>query len=215
MIKKKRTTQLAVCLIILMAITLFSCGRSEINPRYTENDSAVTDTKTDDTSETTQDGTDDGLMQDDTSTFTEDSLMDEESVIDDSTTDDTTGMDEELSLLEQEARDKFENDDIHFEYDSTRIDEIAQLILSEKAEWMANHPFLNITIEGHCDIRGTTEYNLSLGEKRASAAKQYLIDLGISDTRISTISYGEEKPVDLGESEAAWARNRRAHFVIR
>ena len=71
-----------------------------------------------------------------------------------------------------------------------------------------------VTIEGHCDERGTAEYNLALGERRAKAAQEYLVFLGVGAQRLSTISYGEEKPVDPGNNEAAWAKNRRAHFVV-
>ncbi len=208
---KNQPNKLQVLLIIFSISFIMSCSQNGVNPRYTQNDSASTETQDD----TTKDGTD-GLVQDDTSEFTEGNITDDSVSMDEGgLQDDTTGMEDELKLIEKEAREKFENEDIHFDYDSTRVDEIAQSLLNEKAEWMANHPFLNITIEGHCDVRGTTEYNLSLGEKRAAAAKQYLIDLGISDTRISTISFGEEKPVDMGENEAAWARNRRAHFIIK
>jgi peptidoglycan-associated lipoprotein len=73
---------------------------------------------------------------------------------------------------------------------------------------------VNITIEGHCDERGTKAYNLALGEKRANAAKEYLVALGVSGSRIATVSYGKERPFDPGHDEAAWAKNRRAHFVV-
>ena len=79
---------------------------------------------------------------------------------------------------------------------------------------MKSNPSVMVKIEGHCDERGTIEYNLSLGEKRAKAAKDFLIDLGIDAGRISTISYGKERPVDPGHNEAAWAKNRRAAFTV-
>ena len=109
-------------------------------------------------------------------------------------------------------RERFINEDIFFEFDSSTLSPKAQAILKAKAEWMARNPHLNIVIEGHCDNRGTTEYNLALGERRAESVKRYLEDLGISESRIRTISYGEERPLAKGDTEEAWAKNRRAHF---
>jgi peptidoglycan-associated lipoprotein len=86
--------------------------------------------------------------------------------------------------------------------------------LKQNAALLAKYPRVKIQIEGHCDERGTSQYNLALGERRATSTKQYLITLGISADRISTISYGEEKPLDPGHNEEAWAKNRRAHSVI-
>ena len=127
----------------------------------------------------------------------------------------------EEGLSEQEARERmetersrFENEDIYFEFDSIRLSPEAQEILTQKAAWLRKNPQARITIEGHCDDRGTNEYNLALGEGRANSAREYLVDLGIKESRITTISYGEERPIDTGQNEEAWARNRRAQFVI-
>jgi len=120
----------------------------------------------------------------------------------------------EEARLTQEARDMFLNEDIHFEFDSSTLTSEAQLILKKKAEWLQNNPGSMSTIEGHCDERGTGEYNLALGDRRATSAKNFLVDLGISASRLTTISYGEERPVDLGKTEEAWAKNRRCHFTI-
>jgi len=87
--------------------------------------------------------------------------------------------------------------------------------LNKKAQWLKNFPAAKATIEGHCDERGSAEYNLALGQKRADAALQYLLSLGINANRISSVSFGKEKPLDSGATEAAWAKNRRAHFVLR
>ena len=84
----------------------------------------------------------------------------------------------------------------------------------QKAEWMRENPNATVTIEGHCDERGTNEYNLALGDRRAESAKAFLTDLGIDSSRLTTISYGEERPVDPRSDEEAWAKNRRAHFVV-
>ncbi|MBN2541768.1 peptidoglycan-associated lipoprotein Pal [bacterium] len=103
---------------------------------------------------------------------------------------------------------------IHFDYDKYNLKSEATSILNKNAEMLMNYPDARIKIEGHCDERGTNQYNLSLGQKRADAAKSFLINYGISADRISTISYGEERPVCNGHDESCWWRNRRAEFVI-
>jgi len=112
------------------------------------------------------------------------------------------------------AKKRFVNQDIHFKYDSSELTSMAKILLKEKAAWLKENYAAGVSIEGHCDERGTTEYNLALGERRASAVKMYLIDLGISGSRLNTISYGEEQPIDTGSSESAYQENRRAHFSI-
>jgi len=112
------------------------------------------------------------------------------------------------------AREAFVNENIPFEFDSSAIVPQAQQILNAKAAYMRANPDLAVTIEGHCDERGTDAYNMALGERRAESAKTFLMNLGISAGRIDTISYGEEKPLDPAQNEAAWAKNRRAQFVI-
>ena len=92
---------------------------------------------------------------------------------------------------------------------------IAKKILEENAKWLKAHPEVKVIIEGHCDERGSEEYNLALGEKRAKSARDYLISLGISPERLSIISYGESMPLDPRHCEEAWAKNRRAHFAIK
>ncbi len=116
--------------------------------------------------------------------------------------------------LKKEAMDAFVNEDIYFDFDSSNLTAEAQNILKKKAQWLLNNPDQSATIGGHCDERGTTEYNLALGERRAASAKAFLVDLGVPASRLTTISYGEERPVDPGHNEAAWAKNRRCNFVI-
>lgn len=111
-------------------------------------------------------------------------------------------------------RETFENEDIHFEFDSIRLTPRSQEILAKKADWLKDNPGTSVTIEGHCDERGTNEYNLALGDGRALSAKKYLLDLGIEPSRLKTVSFGEERPIDPSTTEEAWAKNRRAHFVI-
>jgi peptidoglycan-associated lipoprotein len=112
------------------------------------------------------------------------------------------------------AKSRFLNEDIRFDFDSSNLLSEAQENLRWKAEWLRENADVHVTIEGHCDERGTNEYNLALGDRRANSAKSYLVDLGISGSRLATISYGEERPLDPGHDEDAWAKNRRAHFVI-
>lgn len=102
---------------------------------------------------------------------------------------------------------------IHFDYDKYNLMGKAISTLSENAEILMEHPDLEIAIQGHCDERGTDEYNLALGEKRAQSARDFLVNFGIAKSRISVISYGEEKPIDPGHDDEAWAKNRRAEFV--
>jgi peptidoglycan-associated lipoprotein len=104
--------------------------------------------------------------------------------------------------------------DVYFDYDKYDIRPGDMAILKENATLLKKYPTVKIQIEGHCDERGTNEYNLALGERRANSTKNYLISLGIPSDRISTISYGEEKPLDPSHREEAWAKNRRAHTII-
>ncbi len=105
------------------------------------------------------------------------------------------------------------SDRIYFDTDNSDVDSEDQAVLRSQAQWLARYPGKQVTIEGHCDERGTREYNIALGERRANAAKNYLATLGVDVGRISVISYGKERPVALGSDEAAWAQNRRAVTV--
>jgi peptidoglycan-associated lipoprotein len=117
------------------------------------------------------------------------------------------------SISQQEFQ-AFQNQDINFDFDKYDLRTDARTTLDRKASFLNQNSSVRVQIEGHCDERGTSEYNLALGERRANAAKQYLTTAGISAGRLSTISYGEERPLDPGHTEAAWAKNRRDHFVI-
>jgi len=114
----------------------------------------------------------------------------------------------------QDDKTRFENEDIYFDFDSIQLTPQAQEILTKKGIWLRDNPAATVTIEGHCDNRGTNEYNLALGEGRAQSAKTFLMDLGIDVSKLRTISYGEERPLYPQQTESAWAKNRRAHFVI-
>lgn len=103
---------------------------------------------------------------------------------------------------------------VFFDLDSSDVNAASQQVLQENAEVLRRNGRWQITIEGHCDERGTAEYNLALGERRALSARTYLLSLGIPAERVRTVSYGKEFPFDQGHDESAWSKNRRAHFVI-
>ncbi len=112
------------------------------------------------------------------------------------------------------AQNRFLNENVYFEFDSAALDYTAQELLKQKSVWLTDNPDVNVVIEGHTDERGTNAYNLALGERRAESVKAYLTDLGIDAARMTTISYGEEKPVAMEQTEEAWAKNRRVEFVL-
>jgi peptidoglycan-associated lipoprotein len=103
---------------------------------------------------------------------------------------------------------------VHYAYDSSGLDKGAKATLTNNAQILKDHASLRIQIEGHCDERGGIQYNIALGDRRASAAKAFIVNQGVNGDRISTISYGKEKPIDPGHDESAWAKNRRANFRI-
>ena len=117
-----------------------------------------------------------------------------------------------LSSAELESRGLLA--DIHFEYDSADLRDADRQVLSQNAEFLKSHDYVKVTVEGHCDERGTVEYNLALGERRAKNAYEYLVSLGVAADRLKTVSYGKEIPHCQESNEACWARNRRAHFAI-
>jgi peptidoglycan-associated lipoprotein len=104
--------------------------------------------------------------------------------------------------------------DIQFDYDEATLTDAARATLEKHALWLQNHREAKVMVEGHCDERGTVEYNLALGNQRAQVTHDYLISLGVAAERMRTTSYGKERPLDPGHDEAAWARNRRAHFAV-
>ncbi len=118
----------------------------------------------------------------------------------------------EMERLKKEIQAKLK--DIHFNFDKYDLEADAKPILNDLANVFMKHPKLKVIIEGNCDERGTKEYNLALGDKRANAAKQYLISAGIPSARIDTISYGKEKPLCTQSTEECWTKNRRDHFVL-
>jgi len=130
---------------------------------------------------------------------------------------------ERLAKLREQERElklrgeiqEFELKPIYFDFDKSVLRPEAQAILRKKAEWLMANTKFSIVIEGNCDERGTNEYNLALGERRAITAKNFLVSMGVSMDRVSTISYGEEKPADPGHNDKAWAKNRRDEFTVK
>jgi peptidoglycan-associated lipoprotein len=112
------------------------------------------------------------------------------------------------------AKEASEFVDIYFDFDRSDLRPEARETLNLHAAWLKEHPDYLVRIEGNCDERGTVEYNMALGEKRAASAMTYLANLGVANCRITTISYGKERPLDAGHNEEAWAKNRRDHFVV-
>lgn len=133
-----------------------------------------------------------------------------------------TGDARELALKQDAAAaaaaqkaEKIVFEDIRFAFDKSVIEPPAREILKKVAAWMLKNKNYKLVIEGHCDERGTVEYNLALGQRRADEAMKYLVDLGVAKSAITTISYGKERPLDPGHNEEAWAKNRRAHFAAK
>jgi peptidoglycan-associated lipoprotein len=126
---------------------------------------------------------------------------------------------EEIRAQEMEralmaAKLDFETNAIYFEFDSAALLPMSQQVLTEKADLLMTHPDISATVAGHCDERGTDAYNMALGQRRADAAKEFLVNLGVNANQLNTISYGEEQPADPASNEEAWSKNRRAEFSI-
>ena len=121
---------------------------------------------------------------------------------------------EDFSITDPATLEGGPLEDIHFDLDQATLTDRARAILEKHALWLQSHRAAKVTVEGHCDERGTAEYNLALGDQRARAARDYLASLGVAADRLSTVSYGKERPLDPLNSEAAFSRNRRAHFVV-
>ena len=120
----------------------------------------------------------------------------------------------DLQKVNEELRRRGFSPDIYFDYDESTLTDDTRQKLSRNADLLKSQPQFSVTIEGHADSRGTNEYNLALGERRANAVKEYLGSLGVGAERLRTISYGEERPVCTEEAESCWSQNRRAHMII-
>jgi peptidoglycan-associated lipoprotein len=127
---------------------------------------------------------------------------------------DTTVQTESLSGSVEEINRAGYLKDAFYDYNKSDLRDDARATLSANADWLKAHTSIQFLIEGHCDDRGTTEYNLALGDRRANSAKEYLASLGIDASRIRTVSYGKERPFCTAETEECWQQNRRAHFLV-
>ena len=119
------------------------------------------------------------------------------------------------SMSEEARRAAFEDEHIHFDFDKYVLTPRAMMILDDKAAYLREHPGERVLVEGHADERGSNEYNLALGDRRANSAKNYLVKSGVPESRITTISYGEEQPLCMQQDESCWSRNRRGQFSVR
>jgi peptidoglycan-associated lipoprotein len=124
------------------------------------------------------------------------------------------GLPSDLAELNRLAHERGWLRDAFYSFDDARLDQDAMDALTASAQWLADNPDYNLVIEGHCDERGTENYNLALGERRAGAAADFLAARGIDRSRMRTVSYGEERPFQTGADETAWAQNRRAHLIL-
>ncbi len=126
----------------------------------------------------------------------------------------STQLPTDIEELNRVAQSRGYIQDAFFDFNESTLSSEAQAALSASADWLKKNAQYNLLVEGHCDERGTEQYNLALGDRRANTAKEYLMTLGVDAGRIRTVSYGEERPFDNGHDEAAWAKNRRAHLVL-
>ncbi len=122
---------------------------------------------------------------------------------------------EAAGMSEAARRAAFEDENIHFDFDKYVLTPQSMMILDDKAAYLREHSGVRVLVEGHCDDRGSNEYNLALGDRRANSAKNYLVKSGVAESRITTISYGEEQPLCMQRNESCWSRNRRGHFGAR
>lgn len=203
--KAKQTGYWALIMFILVpSLFLFSCGKKEV-----KSDGVVSKPPV--------------AVEDEAEKAKKRARIREQELADQQMREKTLREQESQRLREEEARrlkeaaDKahFESEDIYFEFDQYILSDKAKQNLAKKVQWLKDYPSAKALIEGHCDERGSAEYNLALGQKRADAVMQYLVSLGINANRISSISFGKEKPLDPGHTEEAWAKNRRGHFVLK
>jgi len=138
----------------------------------------------------------------------------EQTLLDPGTTEPRDTMDEAARQARENARRQFIENAVYFDFDRADLSNAALDVLAEKAQWLTDNPEATVFLLGHTDERGTVEYNLALGERRALSVKDFLTNVGIAPERLTTVSYGEEMPADVGQNEAAWAKNRRVEFLL-
>ncbi len=193
---KKNLTFIGILIVLIISLTIFS-GCSEKKSIVKSDETKVQETVSAPApapAETTEPATQDNVSQPIETTNLKDTAN------------------EQSSLMEATAKSPIS--DINFDFDSYSIRPDAREILKFNADYLLKHKVSSVLVEGHCDERGTDEYNMALGQRRAQETKKYLVNLGVNESIIKTISYGEERPLDTDNNEEAWAKNRRAHFVV-
>jgi peptidoglycan-associated lipoprotein len=187
----RRNTVLLIILSVCLALTAASCrSRKKLPPPETKPEPVVTTTSAPETKVQTA----------------EDEFKPEKPEPD--------VLSGDIAEVNRKARELGWIRDAFFAFDASTLDAEAQEALSQSATWLRSHPEYGLLIEGHCDERGTEQYNLALGDRRAETAVAQLATLGVDRSRIKTVSYGEERPFEEGSTEEAWAQNRRAHLVL-
>jgi peptidoglycan-associated lipoprotein len=195
----------AVSLIVIVALIVAACRPNpKVDPTKTST-SATTDTRVPDISAT-------AATTQTTDTVTR--VVQPTDFVQTDTKVQTEDLPSNLEDLNRMAQEKGYIGDAFFIYNESTLSEEAQATLTTAAGWLNNHRQYSLLIEGHCDERGTEQYNLALGDRRANTVKDFLTSLGVDASRIRTVSYGEERPFDEGHNESAWAKNRRGHLVL-
>ena len=195
-INSRFTMVLALCLLLVATAACRTRTKKKVTPETTP----VTDTAP--------------MVDPTTSTSTAEPVDDRRDDFVNDETVRTADLPANLDELNRQASERGWIRDAFFEYDASTLSSDAQEALTTTATWLKSHPQYNLLIEGHCDNRGTSQYNLALGDRRANTAKDYLVTLGVEAGRVKTVSYGEERPFDEGSSEDAHRSNRRAHLVL-
>lgn len=187
-------TFFAVCVLVMLAVVTSACrSRSRTQPVTTPEPVVV---------ETTA-----PVVEEPVTRVADDDFVSDRNV-------ESEALPSDLADLNRVLRERGMLRDAFYGYDSSTLDNEARESLAMSASWLRENPQYRLIIEGHCDDRGTSQYNLALGERRAYAAQEYLATLGVASSRMSTVSYGEERPFEVGGTEAAHAQNRRAHLVV-
>lgn len=193
MLKKKHIQPLLLCILVLGLAMVVSCGKQAPGPGEAADQPGMTESELMDAERAAREAE-------------RQAAMEEQEI------EARRKAEQEAGLTEAEARQQFVNEKVYFGFDDSALSPEARDALRDKIQWLRANPDQCVIIEGHCDERGTDEYNLALGSRRAESVKNFIVKSGIDASRLSTISYGEERPAVEGSNEEAWAKNRRAEF---
>lgn len=181
--------QVLVCLLLILSMVSFGCAQRKVTQQLQPGD---------------QQQLSDAAAQEKKGSLKPEEKITEQQLAKIQTTEEPARYKEERGLFS----------DVFFDFDKYEIRSDGKPVLQEVASWLLKNPETKLSIEGHCDERGTNEYNLALGDRRAKSARDFLIALGVASKRVEIVSYGEEKPQCTEQTEECWAKNRRAHFVV-